>query len=177
MVGASAAGAPELFRRCSRVSGGQSVRRDSSEVLTRNARRFRLGTAASPGSPWQPRAGRRDPPPPAPRPRPLRPQCLCLCVGNRRPGAPAPPGTASQQHWGRPTGGGRRVCPAATVLSKEVLRPPRPGLEEIIGVQFRMYVGSSHHLFFFFFFDRIERKIATISLESKSPPKTLENGE
>lgn len=29
----------------------------------------------------------------------------------------------------------------------------------------------------FSFSDRIERKIATISLESKSPPKTLENGE
>jgi hypothetical protein len=32
-------------------------------------------------------------------------------------------------------------------------------------------------LILFCFLNRIERKIATISLESKSPPKTLENGE
>lgn len=102
---------------------------------------------------------------------------VCLCVlGNSLP--PPMLGLSSQpSHHRQHLASMGAVAQARGCLAS--FRQGSPPWQFSVNLQLSdMHKDDKHsYLFFVVVLDRIERKIATISLESKSPPKTLENGE
>lgn len=98
---------------------------------------------------------------------PGAPACVCVLGSGIPPLLPGP--TLSRFPLPQPASGALRAGQTSLAHSS-------PG-QFSVHTQHSGVHADGKHSSSFSFSGRIERKIATISLESKSPPKTLENGE